>query len=162
MIGCKAIDPLIEFLLDPLNEEYGRATAAESLKRIADENHSVKEDCISGLTKYLINLDKSASDLNGIVISCLLDLNAVNSIDAIRTAFDKGNVDISVAGDLEDVEIKFGLRKRRTTPKPDYDIPHIKNFSEVFNNYIGKKKKIVRNDPCPCGSGKKYKKCCLP
>jgi hypothetical protein len=24
------------------------------------------------------------------------------------------------------------------------------------------KKKIGRNDPCPCGSGKKYKKCCLP
>ncbi len=23
-------------------------------------------------------------------------------------------------------------------------------------------KKIGRNDPCPCGSGKKYKKCCLP
>lgn len=22
-------------------------------------------------------------------------------------------------------------------------------------------KKIGRNDPCPCGSGKKYKKCCL-
>lgn len=25
---------------------------------------------------------------------------------------------------------------------------------------IGSKKKIGRNDPCPCGSGKKYKKCC--
>ena len=23
-----------------------------------------------------------------------------------------------------------------------------------------KKEKIGRNDPCPCGSGKKYKKCC--
>ena len=23
-----------------------------------------------------------------------------------------------------------------------------------------KKKKIGRNDPCPCGSGKKYKQCC--
>ena len=22
-------------------------------------------------------------------------------------------------------------------------------------------KKIGRNDPCPCGSGKKYKQCCL-
>jgi len=22
--------------------------------------------------------------------------------------------------------------------------------------------KIGRNDPCPCGSGKKYKRCCLP
>ena len=23
-----------------------------------------------------------------------------------------------------------------------------------------KQKKVGRNDPCPCGSGKKYKKCC--
>ena len=23
-------------------------------------------------------------------------------------------------------------------------------------------RKPGRNDPCPCGSGKKYKKCCLP
>ena len=22
-------------------------------------------------------------------------------------------------------------------------------------------KKVQRNDPCPCGSGKKYKKCCM-
>jgi hypothetical protein len=26
---------------------------------------------------------------------------------------------------------------------------------------MAKKKKIGRNDPCPCGSGKKYKKCCM-
>jgi uncharacterized protein YecA (UPF0149 family) len=25
----------------------------------------------------------------------------------------------------------------------------------------GKSRKVGRNDPCPCGSGKKYKKCCL-
>lgn len=29
------------------------------------------------------------------------------------------------------------------------------------NAFIIKKKKIGRNDPCPCGSGKKYKKCCI-
>jgi len=27
--------------------------------------------------------------------------------------------------------------------------------------YIRNKKKIGRNEPCPCGSGKKYKKCCI-
>ena len=27
--------------------------------------------------------------------------------------------------------------------------------------YIRPESKIGRNDPCPCGSGKKYKKCCL-
>jgi len=25
---------------------------------------------------------------------------------------------------------------------------------------VVKEKKTGRNDPCPCGSGKKYKKCC--
>ncbi len=28
------------------------------------------------------------------------------------------------------------------------------------NRTVVKKKKVGRNDPCPCGSGKKYKKCC--
>ena len=27
---------------------------------------------------------------------------------------------------------------------------------------LGSASKIGRNDPCPCGSGKKYKRCCLP
>ena len=25
---------------------------------------------------------------------------------------------------------------------------------------VNTEKKVGRNDPCPCGSGKKYKKCC--
>ena len=36
-------------------------------------------------------------------------------------------------------------------------------FQEVFEQNVAeatKKPKIGRNDPCPCGSGKKYKKCC--
>ena len=27
--------------------------------------------------------------------------------------------------------------------------------------HLIKSEKIGRNDPCPCGSGKKYKKCCM-
>ncbi len=27
--------------------------------------------------------------------------------------------------------------------------------------YVNTQPKVGRNDPCPCGSGKKYKKCCL-
>ncbi len=34
----------------------------------------------------------------------------------------------------------------------DYDTPE---------TFVRTKKKVGRNDPCPCGSGKKYKKCCL-
>jgi uncharacterized protein len=27
--------------------------------------------------------------------------------------------------------------------------------------FVREGKKVGRNDPCPCGSGKKYKRCCL-
>ncbi|MBW2596850.1 MAG: SEC-C domain-containing protein [Deltaproteobacteria bacterium] len=32
---------------------------------------------------------------------------------------------------------------------------------EFENNENTRKIKIGRNEPCPCGSGKKYKKCCM-
>lgn len=32
---------------------------------------------------------------------------------------------------------------------------------EIEEDVLEKEVKIGRNDPCPCGSGKKYKKCCL-
>ncbi|MDF2586604.1 MAG: motif domain protein [Anaerocolumna sp.] len=52
-----------------------------------------------------------------------------------------------------------------------YEIPAWNNLlseekrKELFweqkkSNTIVKEKKVGRNDPCPCGSGKKYKKCC--
>jgi len=31
---------------------------------------------------------------------------------------------------------------------------------QKMSGTVVKEKKIGRNDPCPCGSGKKYKKCC--
>lgn len=34
------------------------------------------------------------------------------------------------------------------------------NGNETKSKTVVKGKKIGRNDPCPCGSGKKYKKCC--
>jgi len=31
----------------------------------------------------------------------------------------------------------------------------------IYPEPIRVEKKIGRNEPCPCGSGKKYKKCCI-
>ena len=33
--------------------------------------------------------------------------------------------------------------------------------AEVKKQPVRKEKKAGPNDPCPCGSGKKYKKCCM-
>lgn len=40
-----------------------------------------------------------------------------------------------------------------------FDKPNLKPLPD--KPFVIKKEKLGRNDPCPCGSGKKYKKCCL-
>jgi len=39
--------------------------------------------------------------------------------------------------------------------------PEIGNIPALHPSFRGLKEKTGRNDPCPCGSGKKFKKCCL-
>jgi len=56
--------------------------------------------------------------------------------------------------ELEDEIEKDEDRFRQGELFPEEDI----HASEV---YVRKYPKVGRNDPCPCGSGKKYKKCCL-
>ena len=103
----------------------------------------------------------------GFAVSALIDLGAVEAIDAIRDAFRRDTVDISIAGDVEDVEVEFGLRAGRATPAPKYMVlptggfPWLDAASVQQNTQASPQSKVGRNDPCPCGSGKKYKKCCL-
>lgn len=78
----------------------------------------------------------------------------------------------------EDTEVSLAfdkekLYKNMVDAKADwlYELPQWDNIftperkKELYREQkqsgtIRKEKKIGRNDPCPCGSGKKYKKCC--
>lgn len=54
---------------------------------------------------------------------------------------------------------------------PDVDLSHLKENKPNRTSKIAKRRsisvevrtepKIGRNEPCPCGSGIKYKKCCI-
>ena len=54
-------------------------------------------------------------------------------------------------------EIFEKFEKPHLRPLPDK--PFGLDGADIFDFKTGKK--VGRNDPCPCGSGKKYKKCCL-
>jgi uncharacterized protein YchJ len=54
-------------------------------------------------------------------------------------------------------EIFEKFEKSNLRPLPDE--PFNFDGADIFDFKSGKK--VGRNDPCPCGSGKKYKKCCL-
>ena len=39
-------------------------------------------------------------------------------------------------------------------------VPETEPEAEKVETFVRSEKKVGRNEPCPCGSGKKYKKCC--
>ncbi len=54
------------------------------------------------------------------------------------------------------VQVKAAPERRQKT----YNMSYSHSDSGEKPQPVRKEKKIGRNDPCPCGSGKKYKKCC--
>ena len=71
----------------------------------------------------------------------------------IRKSLQTGEMDIEdfrkqiLTMELPSEALRFDLLKQLADIKPSAPQPE-------------KQKKVGRNDPCPCGSGKKYKKCC--
>lgn len=159
-IGPASIEPLSQCLADKQYREYARACAAESIASIGDTYTDTRDRCINVLTKTLDRCIENDPFINAEIICGLIDLEAVESIEAIRSAFEEDCVDISIVGDLEDVEIDLGLRSERTTPKKKVPL-FTGSMKGIQKDARQKSAKIGRNDPCPCGSGKKYKRCCL-
>jgi hypothetical protein len=167
MIGPAAIPHLAEFLSTRPISTSPAATAMEGLRQIGDRYPEYRDECITILSRMLephANIDPTTV---GFAVSSLLDLEAVETIEAIREAFRSKRVDISIPGDLEDVEIALGLRSKRSTPAPNYLAKFMRQSPRPAMRdprqempAAPRPAKVGRNDPCPCGSGKKYKKCC--
>ncbi|MFH0794990.1 MAG: SEC-C metal-binding domain-containing protein [bacterium] len=167
MIGPQAIEPLAKFLARRFNGSHPRIGAAFSLERIANQHPEAREQCVQVLIEQLQRYRKDDLTVNGFVINYLMDLRAVEALPLIRQAFEDEYVDLSIVGDVEDAEIYFGVRERRSTPARNYLFPKVMNTGssedddEMTPIPRAQSRKIGRNEPCPCGSGKKYKKCCL-
>ena len=76
--------------------------------------------------------------------------------------------DAMVAAIREDtVKMLLTVRLRNPDEQPKREqvatpltASHGEGDGTVRKEPVRKKNQVGRNDPCPCGSGKKYKKCC--
>ena len=164
-VGYEKVDILIEFFLDQKKVVYNRMLIVEALEELSKKHSDIKPKVEEALLLYL-KRDKEEDDgLNAMVIHNLLDVcDAREHIELIRKVFATKPVDIFYDGDLEDIEIKLGFRKKRTTKRVNMFDFFTQNEDEdefEFEDLSKNEKKVGRNEPCPCGSGKKYKKCCL-
>jgi len=162
MMGEQAVPELKSYLFDENRDEVTRSYALSCLEKIGIV---YRQECLDVITELLQKQEPSSRSLMGLAICTLIHLKAVETIEVIRDVFNRDCVDHTVSGDLEDVEIALGLRFKRDTPKPNYSSLS-PEMTQAFNKLHELETarplvKVGRNDPCPCGSGKKFKKCCL-
>jgi hypothetical protein len=165
-LGEEGLDDIENYIFNnPQSQEI--ITIIDALGHILKNNTHLFGRIEEILVKYLKNSKTESSGL-AFAIHLLIEYSQDKHIDLIRETFESKDVDIFFAGDLEDIEIKLGLREKRESEKPSM-FSFLKDYeneleSESINTpspLIKTNPKIGRNDPCPCGSGKKYKKCCL-
>ncbi len=108
LIGPQAIPALSEYLLDAGHETWPRVTAADGLSKIASAHPDHREACIAALTETLGYFIDNEDFLNGLSISHLLDLKAVEAAPLMEQAFAAEMVDESIPGTWAAVQVDLG------------------------------------------------------
>ncbi|APH14504.1 SEC-C motif family protein [Clostridium sporogenes] len=130
------------------NKEEFYIKPLEKLKKYMKENLNIKEEKLNELMYSTSCLMKNAFSVDYI----FEDIKGRIYLKNEEIERDIKDIITEINNNIE----KWCLRGHSIT---EIKLKEDKMYEKVEKvNYKGK---IGRNDPCPCGSGKKYKKCCL-
>lgn len=108
--------------------------------------------------KYEITVMEMVGFLDGINES-LVEANPIEEMDEdtkVSLAFDKEKL----YKNMVDAKADWLYELPQWESIFDEDTRHKLYLEQKKSGTIIKEQKVYPNDPCPCGSGKKYKKCC--
>ncbi len=181
---------LKNFCITPGVYSFAKTVASETLAQIA-LHHPERRNEISGIYKeILVAFDNAKikdnlldSEFLGLFIGDILDCGFKELLPEIKSLYTKGHVSYEASGPIEEVidilnQPPDPLYKREIVSIYDLYENIEKNWVQASDDWedewddweLGspeeKKSPITviktgRNDPCPCGSGKKFKKCCI-
>ena len=130
---------------------------------------------------YSAILDKPEEKVSGKIgeLAAAHDVRPViymGFLDGINTSIKGGEIELENLDENSEIELDIDMEKLlynmlAADAEYLYTLPQwetvlsadkIKEIVKTFkkSKTVVKGEKIGRNDPCPCGSGKKYKKCC--
>ena len=164
MIGPSMIDELGTLLNESEMNVWGRVEGVTGLEKIGLRHPAHRDEIVGILAQGLRSHQTQDDAINGFIVASLCELKGAEAIAVIREAFEAENVPLDISGDLESVEVELGLRESRATPERNVqhlEAERLARKSGPTSEPIVVGEKVGRNDPCPCGSGKKYKHCCL-
>ncbi len=189
-IAINDLEACKEFMYTPGLDTYARITILDALEQLALHHHERRDEVLSWFKDVIqFFLDSSLednvidSDVIALLICNVIDIDGVELVPEIKQLFERGLVSQGICGDWKEVKEAFEqpcLRDKRkeilpmaeryeiitstwasyrdelSSPPADYF-----DFLPSSQMPVRAEPKIGRNEPCPCGSGKKYKKCCL-
>ncbi|MEA3490537.1 MAG: SEC-C metal-binding domain-containing protein [Campylobacterota bacterium] len=145
-MGIDGLDYFEKYIFEN-PELYGLIGIFDGIEYMLETEPNSSNRIEAMMIRYLEN-EKTHPVALSFAITSLVTLGKDRHIDLIRKTYKTKDVDELMCGDIESIEIHLGLRKEKTK-------------LNVFQDNIEPFSKVGRNDPCPCGSGKKYKKCCI-
>ena len=163
--------------------EYVRSAALRGLVVLVASGRRSRDEVMAYFKGLFRTLDRTRGLVWGSLASCSADLYPEEVVEDLRMAFDEGLIESLFIGweNIEDA-LKAGkaaamMRLTQRYPLIDdvekemawwacfeenkerkWDLPKVRFVPPP----VKARAKIGRNEPCPCGSGKKFKKCCGP
>lgn len=124
------------------------------LENIAFLKHEFIKAMNSDLWKFSFVFTWPESKSNILQIPQKLDFNETYQMDYYRAKSNFNSISFDIKG-WERIESEIIENEKNNH---NY---HESLYNEDNVQYVKESKDVGRNDPCPCGSGKKYKKCCM-
>jgi len=176
-------EPLQDLVLRRSASELARIIAIEALLTLVAEGELAREDMIAFLRRGLRSLGEGDEHVAAYLVCAADELHPGEMLEEIRVAYARHRVDAGVIG-LDAVEETAAQLRERVMSRLRVERGYVSDAIALFADdpdfgddetpapgapdawapeepYRRDQPKVGRNDPCPCGSGKKFKKCCM-
>jgi HEAT repeat protein len=109
LIGPAAIAPVAAYLADATQTLTNRLTPTTALEKITEAHPAARDESVRALARQLEAYKDNDPELNGFIISSLVELKAVEAAPLMQQAFESNSVDLIVLGDWDDARLELGL-----------------------------------------------------
>lgn len=139
----------------------------EATVSILNENvNRIQEASIRDRKLHDLTLTFDANNSCGLIIHCTNDpydvaMPKLENHCILRKYKHKSNCWFGIAIDIDNARVRFGVNKIYKWQQSDEMDKKCGIFPFSRKMAYPSTQKVGRNEPCPCGSGKKYKKCCI-
>ncbi len=159
----------------------GKSKLTDAMSQLAQVEPSLRDTVIShyeDLLTFIIASPRADNVVDTQFISSVVwnctDLRAIRLLPLITQAWEKGYVEEYIVGSLHSISQEVATsplpapatysivnQYKSYQPKSSPLRPGLMDSPPTAGSNESVPSEAGRNDPCPCGSGKKHKKCCL-